>query len=648
VLIAPLFFGAMALLVDAVRQGEAPPVSQEELLGRALAVWDRVAGRQPTGAEVEEISRLLGLYWRRHGGLPVRPRLEEVVIIEREGEVSVVPDPFVARRAGNDLLASWPEDPIENGSGAEIAEYEPGRVPRISFPAVQKDDDRFYVDLDRFPAMRGLRRGQGLTDAYTAALHPPIYWQVTSLEPGRAWLAPVPPNPLSTGIGAGGATITDRDVEVLSGDYERKALAYAKSKLESGTATIDDVRYLLLGTVAVNFGPNGAQGGWYNPSDRSNRGGRKGLSPEQVVHVDARWLADHGFAVPVAALEWPIRIAVDDWGEWVQGPPDPRDSTPDYNPDPVAYIAYIRKMTRGGIYRYDDASIAQFARRVDRDAMARWGERMVRKFLSDRDAFVRDNPYMADYHLADVIRFVSGSIEGQEREVARTRSFDVAGEDATRDDSVRDHLYHPERRVSCRSASLAVLRAELGHVDPKWAHWRGILMDWIRWGKADYFAHERALKFFERTGDAEALELGLSLPDPTNRRYAAVPLIALRPERALEHFRVERHPEVVASMLLNLQGPVPRDRVLEVFESSHLPLLREVVADAEVVDVVSKVYWSDVARHAAYMYQKVANDALIRGLHEEPPRRDTPEHRAAIVKVEEMVRASDILMGRVR
>jgi len=189
------------------------------------------------------------------------------------------------------------------------------------FAQVHKDEDGFFILKSENPAGNKIRIGDLISD-YAINLNP--YWSVKSIKGNRINLEPIGQNPFKTGVGAGGAKITSYDIDIFSGKYEEERRAKALASLNSGNADIDDVKYLLLGTVPTQMGPNGAQGGWYNPSDTySNRGGKLRLSSQQIIQQDAQQLKDWGFKVPKKALDGTIDKNV--WSNWIEGNPTARE-----------------------------------------------------------------------------------------------------------------------------------------------------------------------------------------------------------------------------------------------------------------------------------------------------------------------------------
>lgn len=200
--------------------------------------------------------------------------------------------------------------------------YDATGVWQHPFNQVHKDDVGFYILKHENPSGKSMSKNQLVAD-YAINMTP--YWKITSIQGNRINLQPIEKNPFATGVGAGGAKLTQHDVKVYSGEYEKDRINKAHQAISSGNADVDDVKYLLLGTVPVQMGPNGSQGGWYNPYDvRNNRGGQKNLSEQQIIKQDAIQLKEWGFDVPKSALEGSISARA--WEEWLDGNPSEKES----------------------------------------------------------------------------------------------------------------------------------------------------------------------------------------------------------------------------------------------------------------------------------------------------------------------------------
>ena len=156
------------------------------------------------------------------------------------------------------------------------------------------------------------------------------YWAVSFVdqEKGRIYVDPLESNPFTSGMGAGGHRFTEVDYDVYSGKYERERVDQVLDAIRNGeVSSYGDVKYLLLGTVPVQMGPNGAQGGWYNPEDTSNNRGGSHKDPKtkipdplngkQIMAADAKKLAQMGFDVPPNAVDGTLEVSV--WRDLVGG-----------------------------------------------------------------------------------------------------------------------------------------------------------------------------------------------------------------------------------------------------------------------------------------------------------------------------------------
>jgi len=146
------------------------------------------------------------------------------------------------------------------------------------------------------------------------------YWEVNGVnaDSGKIYLTAIEPNPFITGVGAGGAEITENDLQVHTGEYERERIDSLLDVINKRLyASPDDVAYILKGTVPVHFGPNGSQGGWYAPMSMSNRGYSEGLDAKTIMVSDAQNLQKLGFEVPSGSLDGTLDPR--DWSDFVKG-----------------------------------------------------------------------------------------------------------------------------------------------------------------------------------------------------------------------------------------------------------------------------------------------------------------------------------------
>ena len=205
-------------------------------------------------------------------------------------------------------------------------------VWQYPFNLVQKSNTEgwfinWYDSQGGIPDIDSVNIGDKVADQ---SLNMTPYWEVNFVDSdkGIIFLNPIEPNPFVSGVGAGGKEITEWDMEVFSGEYEDKRTDQVLQSIQEDiVADPNDVAYILKGTVPLQMGPNGAQGGWYSPREVNyNRGGKEGMRPEDIMIMDAKSLQKLGFAVPIAALNGTMDLY--DWKDYVQsnGSGDPKES----------------------------------------------------------------------------------------------------------------------------------------------------------------------------------------------------------------------------------------------------------------------------------------------------------------------------------
>jgi len=201
----------------------------------------------------------------------------------------------------------------------------------LHFNKVKRDEiEGWYFDWHDDPGsvrdINDVTVGDKVAD-YSLNMTP--YWTVGGIdeEKGLIYVTPIEPNPIATGKGAGGATWTQHDTDVQTGDYERKAIDATLKAWQAGKVNdITDVKYMLLGTVPVQMGPNLSQGGWYNAGDWHTRGAQKNMDAKEIMMADAKKLKDtFGLAVPKAALTGELDVY--QWNQFVGGSTDRKDGT---------------------------------------------------------------------------------------------------------------------------------------------------------------------------------------------------------------------------------------------------------------------------------------------------------------------------------
>ena len=147
------------------------------------------------------------------------------------------------------------------------------------------------------------------------------YWRVEWVDEKelRVTVVPLEGNPVASGVGAGGHQLGDFDYLVQSGGFEGEAIDRVLgliSKKEYHSPS--DIKYILLGTVPMRFGANGAEGGWYNVGDSTaSRGGMRGMTSSEVMIKDALSLSKMGFTLPNGARDG--SMSPGDWNDFVNG-----------------------------------------------------------------------------------------------------------------------------------------------------------------------------------------------------------------------------------------------------------------------------------------------------------------------------------------
>ena len=214
------------------------------------------------------------------------------------------------------------------------------QVWQYPFNNVKKDNTNgWFIDWTDFqggiPNIDSVNIGHKIADQ---ALNMTPYWEVNYVdyEKGVIFLIPIEPNPFITGVGAGGAPINERDMEVFSGEYEDKRTDQILQDIQEGMITDPrDVSYILKGTVPLHVGPNGSQGGWYSPNETSfNRGGREGLRPKDIMQTDSQSLKKLKFSIPIKALNG--TMDTNKWKEFVESNGS-NDIEPDYQTEGENY-----------------------------------------------------------------------------------------------------------------------------------------------------------------------------------------------------------------------------------------------------------------------------------------------------------------------
>lgn len=184
----------------------------------------------------------------------------------------------------------------------------------------QRSGDGWFIDWLSEPEGIPIDEVEAGHNVADWSLRETVYWVVRDVDVDRGliWLDPTDDNPFITGTGAGGKVLDDWDWKALTGEAHKEGVNRALRWVESGCkARYDVFTKLLKGVVPTQFGPNGAQGGWYNVDDRSNVGSREGMTLSEIVAWDAHALARLGLDVPAAALRG--EVDPDIWTRFVDG-----------------------------------------------------------------------------------------------------------------------------------------------------------------------------------------------------------------------------------------------------------------------------------------------------------------------------------------
>ena len=211
------------------------------------------------------------------------------------------------------------------------------RIIKIPFSQVKFNTiDKYYVDLNKTKAM--LASDDGVKEPVVAddveigdlvedmVMSAVPYWKVHDIDTDKniIYLEPYGNNPFvpnASGeiVGAGGKKFDKHDFDVMSGEYEKNRIDDILDIINNKKYhDIGDIAYILLGTVPVQVGPNGSQGGWYNVSDGNNRGSMKGMEVSEIIAKDANTLKNKlGFDVPESALSGMLDKR--DWNDFVKG-----------------------------------------------------------------------------------------------------------------------------------------------------------------------------------------------------------------------------------------------------------------------------------------------------------------------------------------
>ena len=207
------------------------------------------------------------------------------------------------------------------------------KLHRIPFSKVEFNTiDKYYFNLSNSNNMSNilnieeLEIGEKIADTVRSIVP---YWSVSDIDSNKniVYLNPIPPNPFVPNaegevVGAGGKIFDDTDFDVMSGKYETEKIDKLLDVINNKEyKDIRDIAYILLGTVAVQAGPNGSQGGWYAAGSGNNRGFQKGLNEKDIMQKDAKTIKEKlHMEVPESAINGTLNVG--EWNQFVGGATD--------------------------------------------------------------------------------------------------------------------------------------------------------------------------------------------------------------------------------------------------------------------------------------------------------------------------------------
>ena len=383
------------------------------------------------------------------------------------------------------------------------AYYEETQSWMHPFSEVYEDDDGYFITFDDNPDAWRMRVGDLIQDV---ALNKTPYWRVseTNQDTQRVDLEPIAPNPIVTGVGAGGAKITKEDLRVLSGAYEAERVERTNERILQGDYhSIDDVQYLLLGTVALRFGPNGPEGGWYNANDTmSNRGGRERMSAREIVQADANTLRKLNFVI---APDVENEIDIYQWDRFVSG--GYHLFSDFWDIEPIDFTIADETLERYAEHRNLDFSTwSNFEETWNKTRyQERWD--LWRLFETELEDYkdLRTTIPLLDYWQTDIVM----------------------------------------RSAMCCLSFMATTSYEEDYQLAQKAIHR-----FLESGEAYWFIYEKIIiALSEVFQDVDGLRIAATLPDPENRRYAYAALGTFQDEYLKKAVYTETNPQCVYSIL---------------------------------------------------------------------------------------------------
>lgn len=393
------------------------------------------------------------------------------------------------------------------------------------FSNVRKDAIGFFIYHKDNPDAWRMQSGDLIQDV---SLNMIPLWEITGNDhkKNRVSIKPIGQNPFLTGVGAGGAKITERDIKVFTGEYEEDRVASILKALNSGKINdVSNVAYILLGTVGLRFGPNGPQGGVYAPNDTMcNRGGLKGMSAEEIVSADATTLSELGFIISQEVIEG--NVDVYEWQKFVGGSVNyfgDWDETP-----PADTEIYKQKMMED--YKRRGALDDEWRRETLVSELNAWDEAIKIWVMNDGLDLEGLNKYNYSY-LASILGIEHSyafKIENKLKNLYKWQVFTTEIEDPSDISNAVLLLNHPQADIQMRAVERCLM-----HIASSNDEYVNIcyseLLQFLDRGKGQWLVNEKIILYFTHIEpNPQPLIIATNLPDGVNRQYAYWGLTKLR------------------------------------------------------------------------------------------------------------------------
>jgi len=492
------------------------------------------------------------------------------------------------------------------------------------FSDIRSDANGFFILHDDNPDAWRMQEGDLIQDV---AVGPQPYWQVAAndhFETKRVDLKPIGSNPFLTGVGAGGAKITKADIKVMTGEYEDDRVNAIHELLQSGNAEqISQVAYILAGTVGLNFGPNGPQGGWYNAGDTwSNRGGRQYMTAEAIVKNDAKMLRRMGFSIPDPAIAGEITDC--EWSQFIGNAPGMFNDWTEVAPtDPeLLYHTIMSHLEEEG--RLNEWQ-------MEHNALSLQAWPFAIKIVQEEGVFSFDELKLEHYeHLIESIVKTEGvSIDLARKVISRLKDitkwvmFSTPEEELGSFESAILNLDHKQGEVQMRSAARCIMTVMSGTDEAKRDCYNA-LRDFIRSGHGYWLVNEMIINWAgEYLRDAGLLIDATRLPDGTNRRYAYWGLSSMQDPYLVKAAFTEDNPEALVAIASAMKREYLPGRHVTYYLINKLTRMM-----GEDESIFTRVYASDALssvislarRHGFYEEADEASRALTAYRQQRNPR----------------------------